>query len=184
MKVLLLVLVPGLAAGLAAQPHPLFALALSNTPKSVKKVLRNEADLETVDAKNLLNALPLRPADIKRAGAAMARADACVFREAVLDDRATESVVSWASRRMLSATTGAAATELDSVDGAPAHQVDVPVETLEALVGREAYEALLAPAAELIGRRPRSATAFVRKYSAKTRVEIKLFKIRSTGPTQ
>ena len=64
------------------------------------------------------------------------------------------------------------------------HQVDVPVETLEALVGREAYEALLAPAAELIGRRPRSATAFVRKYSAKTRVEIKPFKIRSTGPTQ
>ena len=180
MRVIRLLLLP--LSALALRPHPLFALVESQTPKNVNKVLRG--NIENVDARHLLKSLPLRPEDLARAEKALLRQGATAFVDGVLSEAEAASLRTWGAKHMLSAVTGAASTEIDSVDGAPAHQVDVPVETLEALVGREAYEALLAPAAELIGRRPRSATAFVRKYSAKTRVEIKPFKIRSTGPTQ
>ena len=149
----------------ALQPHPLFALSRSQTPKIVNKVLSGGR----VDAYDLVRALPLRQTDLDRASGALEAGDRVVMSEALLTESECAKLRHWAAPRMLSAVTGAASTELDSVDGAPAHQADLPRETLEELLGAEAYRRLIAPATKLMGRPPGDATAFVRKYSPSTR---------------
>ena len=165
MREIRLVLLPLLASALALRPHPLFALVESQTPKNVNKVLRG--NIEDVDARHLLKSLPLRPDDLARAEKALLRQGATAFVDGVLSEAEAASLRTWGAKHMLSAVTGAASTEIDSVDGAPAHQVDVP--SLGELLGRDARDRLLGAAAAILGARPGDATAFVRKYSPSSR---------------
>mmetsp|Transcript_34735 Transcript_34735/g.107463 ORF Transcript_34735/g.107463 Transcript_34735/m.107463 type:complete len:278 (+) Transcript_34735:1164-1997(+) len=157
----------------AKQAHPLFALSASQTPKSVNRVL--SGDIERVDPKQLLHQLPLRPPDVKRASAALAADDSYLFDDAVISPEQARKLITYAKYRMPSAASGAAATEVDSVDGAPAYQADLPssatgaAAALQELLGPDGYARLLAPAAALIGATPRSISGFIRKYSATTR---------------
>ena len=65
----------------STQPHPLFALSQSNTPKPVNKVLGGDFD---VNPKELVNLLPLSPSDRKRAKEALARDDFVVTLDGVV----------------------------------------------------------------------------------------------------
>jgi hypothetical protein len=167
----MLVLASTLAAAAAlqasTQPHPLFALSQSNTPKPVNKVLGG--DFEHINPKELVNILPLAPSDRKRAKEALARDDFVVTLDGVVTQEHCDRLITFAKWAMPSTVTGAAANEVDSVDGAPAHQANLPKAALKELLGSEGYARLLAPASQILGVMPRAVSAFVRKYSTTSR---------------
>ena len=92
------------------------AAAVARTPCP-----RRSGDIERVDPKQLLHQLPLRPPDVKRASAALAADDSYLFDDAVISPEQARKLITYAKYRMPSAASGAAATEVDSVDGAPAY---------------------------------------------------------------
>ena len=155
----LLVTVGTAAALQATQPHPLFALSKSNTPKPVNRVLAG--NFEHANPKELINMLPLHPSDRKRATEALSR-DGMVV---TLDDVVTQEHC----ERLITFAKAGVSNEVDSVDGASAHQATLPAAALEDVLGREGYQRLLAPAAQLLGAMPQSVSAFVRKYSTASR---------------
>ena len=150
----------------STQPHPLFALSQSNTPKPVNRVLGGDFD---VNPKELVNMLPLQPSDRKRAKEALARDDFVVTLDGVVTQEHCDRLITFAKWAMPSAVTGAASNEVDSVDGAPAHQANLPKAALKELLGSEGYARLLAPASQILGVMPRAVSAFVRKYSTTSR---------------
>ena len=155
----LLVTVGTTAALQTTQPHPLFALSKSNTPKPVNRVLANNVD--NVNPKELINMLPLHPSDKKRATEALGRDGMVVTLDDVVTQEHCERLITFAKH--------STSNEVDSVDGAPAHQATLPAAALEDVLGREGYARLLAPAAQILGVAPGSVSAFVREYSTTSR---------------
>ena len=137
----------------STQPHPLFALSQSNTPKPVNKVLSGDLD---VNPKELVNMLPLQPSDRKRAKEALSRDDFVVTLDGVVTQEHCDRLITFAKWAMPSTVTGAASNEVDSVDGAPAHQANLPKAALKELLGSEGYARLLAPASQILGVMPRA----------------------------
>ena len=97
----MLVLASTLAAAAAlqasTQPHPLFALSQSNTPKPVNKVLGGDLD---VNPKELVNMLPLQPSDQKRAKEALARDDFVVTLDNVVTEEHCDRLITFAKWAM------------------------------------------------------------------------------------
>lgn len=136
-------MVPAFVLFLAASPldEALFRMALDKTPKPLRQLVLGK--VTDVNAKHLADMLPLSRNDRLRAREALL-AGAWEERD-VLSASACEELVTWARPRL--------SLDLDSVDGAPSFQCDVPSNRIPDGIFDE----------------PGRLSAFVRCYSAQTR---------------
>mmetsp|Transcript_23466 Transcript_23466/g.93004 ORF Transcript_23466/g.93004 Transcript_23466/m.93004 type:complete len:275 (+) Transcript_23466:1359-2183(+) len=152
--------------------HPLFGLAHDRSPKLVKRVLAApEAHLHT-DVRTLLAQTPMPRRDRRRALGALAAPQTTAVVPTPFPAHVCEALRAYAAERLLSHE---APQDLDSVDGGPSFQVDVPWSRVQGEAPDAAdglLDALKSVCLDNSDKRPKAAkepVAFVRRYSPVTR---------------
>uniref|UniRef100_A0A7R9U5J9 Fe2OG dioxygenase domain-containing protein n=1 Tax=Pinguiococcus pyrenoidosus TaxID=172671 RepID=A0A7R9U5J9_9STRA len=145
--------------------HPIFSMALRKLPKPARAILAEslqQRDIASVDARHLLQCLPISKAHRDAAAKALSRPVEQVVEtvDHVLTAEECLKLRAWAEERM---DPGLA----DSVDGAPEYQVDCDENTLGDLVGHDAVDRICSLAERWMGGQPADEIGiFVRKYAA------------------
>ena len=118
--------------------HPLFSLAISKITKDVRRVLLDNVDPSSIDANNLVGALPLNfqhKAAARHSLKTKSSQDVYTVEKSVLSTDQVQRLRTWAEEKINGGS-------LDSVDGCPEWQVPLDRTTMNTILGEKTTDRL------------------------------------------